>query len=68
MISTLVNEDKKEIFLITKRQSGNISLNLLKNTSFISKVRIDSPNIIKQMNENFLSSYECEAYDLYICN
>ncbi len=68
MISTLVNEDKKEIFLITKRQSGNISLNLLKNTSFISKVRIDSPNIIKQMNEKFLSSYECEAYDLYICN
>ena len=32
--------------------------------SFISEVRIGSPNILDEITESFLSSYDCIIYDL----
>ena len=56
---------KKKVFLITNRKSNDILLKLLKEAPFISEVRIGSPNVIKQFNEIFLSSYDCIIYDLF---
>jgi len=55
---------KKKVFLITNRKSNDILLNLLKGAPFISEVRIGSPNVIKQFNELFLTSYDCIIYDI----
>ena len=38
-------------------------LDLLKNISFISEVRISSPNITKELTESFLSLFDCIIYD-----
>ena len=58
------DENKKKIYLITDNSSGNILENELKNIDFISEVRKGSPDIINQMNESFLSSFDCFIYDL----
>jgi hypothetical protein len=59
METTNSGKTKKKVFLITNRKSNDILLNLLKGAPFISEVRIGSPNVIKQFNELFLSSYDC---------
>ena len=55
---------KKKVYLISNRQS-DVLLNLLKQTPFISEVRIGSPNIIPELTESFLSLFDCFIYDLY---
>ena len=55
---------QKRVFLITLHKSQDILLNLLENASFISEVRIGSPNILDEITESFLSSYDCIIYDL----
>ena len=54
---------KKKVYLISNRQS-DVLLNLLKQTPFISEVRIGSPNIIPELTESFLSLFDCFIYDL----
>ena len=61
------NGNKKKVYLITNNKSGNILENELKNMDFISEVRKGSPNIINQMNESFLSLFDCFIYDLCDC-
>ena len=56
-------EIKKRIFLITNHAKGDLLLNLLKNISFISEVRIGSPNTISEMTESFLLLFDCVIYD-----
>ena len=63
-METNSGKTKKKVFLITNRKSNDILLNLLKGAPFISEVRIGSPNVIKQFNELFLSSYDCIIYDI----
>ena len=58
-----INSNKKKVYLISNRQSGDILLNLLKEIPFISEIRIGSPNIIKEMTESFLSLFDCVIYD-----
>ena len=58
--------NKKKVLLITNHKSGDILLNLLKNSYFISEVRIGSPNVLKEMTESFLLLFDCVIYDL--CN
>ena len=55
---------QKRVYLITLHKSQDILLNLLENASFISEVRIGSPNILDEITESFLSSYDCIIYDL----
>ena len=55
---------QKRVYLITLHQSQDILLNLLENASFISEVRIGTPNILDEITESFLSSYDCIIYDL----
>ena len=56
--------NKKKVYLITNNISGNILLeNELRNMDFISQVRKGSPNVINQMNESFLSLFDCFIYD-----
>ena len=55
---------KKKVYLISNRHS-DVLLNLLKQTPFISEVRIGSPNIIPELTESFLSLFDCFIYDLY---
>ena len=55
---------KKKVYLISNRQS-DVLLNLLKQTPFISEVRIGSPNIIPELTESFLCLFDCFIYDLY---
>ena len=57
---------KKKVYLISNRQS-DVLLNLLKQTPFISEVRIGSPNIIPELTESFLSLFDCFIYDLCDC-
>ena len=64
MITPNIN-NKKKVLLITNHKSGDILLNLLKNCSFISEVRIGSPNVLKEMTESFLLLFDCVIYDLY---
>ena len=61
---TLNINNKKKILLITNHKSGVIWLNLLRNTSFISEIRIGSPNVLKEINESFLLLFDCAIYDL----
>ena len=56
--------NKKKVLLITNHISGDILLNLLKSSSFISEVRIGSPNVLKEMTESFLLLFDCVIYDL----
>ena len=56
--------NKKKVYLITNRRS-DVLLNLLKETPFISEVRIGSPNIIPELTESFLSLFDCFIYDFY---
>ena len=63
MNTTNIN-NKKKVLLITNHKSGDILLNLLKNSSFISEVRIGSPNVLKEMKESFLLFFDCVIYDL----
>ena len=55
---------QKKVYLITLHQTQDILLNLLENAPFISEVRIGSPNILDEITESFLSSYDCIIYDL----
>ena len=57
-------KQKKKVYLITNRRS-DVLLNLLKETPFISEVRIGSPNIIPELTESFLSLFDCFIYDFY---
>ena len=50
--------NKKKVLLITNHKSGDILLNLLKNSSFISEIRIGSPNVLKEMTESFLLLFD----------
>ena len=63
----ILERNKKKVYLITNNSSGNILENELKNMDFISEVRKGSPNTINQMNENFLSLFDCFIYDLCDC-
>ena len=54
---------KKKVYLISNRKS-DLLFNLLKQTPFISEVRIGSPNIIPELTESFLSLFDCFIYDL----
>ena len=64
MATTDPKNNKKKIYLITDRKSNDILLNLLKEASFVSEVRIGSPNIIPELTESFLSLFDCFIYDL----
>ena len=50
MATTDPKNNKKKIYLITDRKSNDILLNLLKEASFVSEVRIGSPNILLYLN------------------
>ena len=56
--------NKKKVYLITNHKSGDIIEKELKKLEFISEIRKGSPNIINQMNESFLSLFDCFIYDL----
>ena len=64
MVTTEPENNKKKIYLITDRKSNDILLNLLKEASFVSEVRIGTPNIIPELTESFLSLFDCFIYDL----
>ena len=52
---------KKKIYY----KKTDILLELLKNTSFISEVKIGSPDIIPLITTEFLKEYDCIIYDFY---
>lgn len=58
---------KKKVYIITNHNSGDILEKELKKLEFISEIKKGSPNIINQMNESFLSLFDCFIYDLCDC-
>ena len=57
--------NKKKVYLIKYNKETDMLYNLLKNASFISKIKIGSPDIIPLMTTDFLKEYDCIIYDFY---
>ena len=56
--------NKKKIYIISYEQ-GDLLLNLLKNSPFISQVDVGKKEIISKFTKNDFKSYDCKIYDLY---
>ena len=57
-----ISTTKKRVLLISRRNAGDILLNLLKKLSFID-VKIASSNILGEISEGLLIPYDCIIYD-----
>ena len=57
-----ISTTKKRVLLISRRNAGDILLNLLKKSSFID-VKIASSYINREMSESLLIPYDCIIYD-----
>ena len=55
---------KKNAFLIYYNSSGDVLLNLLKNVSFISQIKLGNNFDLLKMTEEFMKQYNCIIYDL----
>jgi len=57
-----ISTTKKRVLLISRRNAGDILLNLLKKLSFID-VKIASSYILGEISEGLLIPYDCIIYD-----
>jgi len=61
-----ISTTKKKVLLISKRNAGDILLNLLKKLPFID-VKIASSYILAEISEGLLIPYDCIIYDFEDC-